>query len=134
MATVAKTPRGYRNNNPLNIRKSPQEFRGEITGEDKSFKSFSTMAYGFRAGLVILRTYIRKYKLDTIKKIINRWAPPSENDTEAYIRFVCTKTGHLPEDIIYFDMGLIPIVWAMAWQENGQPIEQSYAEDGWELI
>ncbi len=128
-------PRGYRNNNPLNIRKSLQKYVGEIQGEDRSFKSFSTMAHGFRAAFVILRTYIRRYKLDTIEKIINRWAPPSENDTGAYVRFICTKTGRRPTDIIYFSPeDLIPIVMAMAYQENGQPIERNYAEEGWELL
>jgi hypothetical protein len=128
-------PRGYRNNNPLNIRKSPQEYRGEITGEDKSFKTFSTMGYGFRAAFVIMRTYMRKYKLDTVEKIINRWAPPSENDTAGYIRFVCTHSGRKPTEVIYFTPeDLIPIVLAMAHQENGLPCERIYAEEGWELI
>lgn len=92
------------------------------------------MAYGFRAGFVILRTYIRKYRLDTIEKIINRWAPPSENDTGAYVRFVCAKTGKRPTDLVYFDESLVSVVWAMAWMENGQPIEKYYAEEGWNLL
>ena len=135
MATIAKTSRGYRNNNPLNIRKSPQKYEGEIQGEDKSFKTFKTMAYGFRAGFKILRTYIHKYKLDSIEKIITRWAPPSENDTGAYIRFVCTRTGRRPMQLIYFTpLDMIPIVLAMAEMENGLPIERLYAEEGWDLL
>ena len=128
-------PRGYRNNNPCNIRKSPQKFVGEVDGIDKSFKTFSTMAYGFRAGFVILRTYIRKYKLDTIEKIINRWAPPSENDTDNYINFVSIKANIDPYDTIYFiPDDMIPIILAMAWMENGQRAKEEDATDGWELL
>ena len=50
--------RGLRNNNPLNIRKSAEHFQGEIKGKDKSFKTFSSLPYGYRAGFVILGTYL----------------------------------------------------------------------------
>ena len=46
-------PRGLRNNNPLNIRHSADNFQGEIKGDDKSFKTFSSMPYGYRAGFVL---------------------------------------------------------------------------------
>ena len=46
--------RGLRNNNPLNIRQSGEQFQGEIKGKDKSFKTFSSLSYGYRAGFVIL--------------------------------------------------------------------------------
>jgi hypothetical protein len=77
-------PRGLRNNNPLNIRHSADRFRGEIAGTDKSFKTFSSLAYGYRAAFVILGTYLSQ-GCNTIEKIISRWAPPAENDTESYI-------------------------------------------------
>ena len=52
------------------------------------------MAYGWRAAFVILcRTYYNKYKLRTIRAIITRWAPPKENNTEAYIRRVTDRIG-----------------------------------------
>ncbi len=125
------TARGYRNNNPLNIRHNADKFQGEIQGADKAFKTFARMCDGFRAGFVIMRSYISRHQCDTIEKIITRWAPPSENDTAAYILFVCTKTGKRPTDPVYFDKTLIPIVCAMAEQENGSPPDVRDAEEGW---
>ena len=93
---------GERNNNPLNIRKVPgTHWKGEIPqstpplGGDGGglFVRFTTLEHGIRAAYQILDTYRRKYKAVCIEDIISRWAPPSENDTEAYIRSVCTLTG-----------------------------------------
>ena len=90
---------GERNNNPLNIRKVPgTHWKGElpsIQGGDGggSFVRFSSIEFGLRAAFVLLRTYSAKYHANCIRDIISRWAPPSENDTEAYIRSVCTLTG-----------------------------------------
>ena len=78
-------PRGLRNNNPGNIRVSGDLFRGEIRPSgDRSFKRFETMAYGYRAMFRILSSYHRDHKLGTIRELINRWAPPGENDTAVY--------------------------------------------------
>ena len=91
---------GERNNNPLNIRKVPgTHWKGEILpsiqGGDGggSFVQFTTLEHGIRAAYQILDTYRRKYKAVCIEDIISRWAPPSENDTRAYIRSVCALTG-----------------------------------------
>ena len=84
-----KSPRGFRNNNPGNIRQSKQRFKGEVVpSKDAAFKQFTDMAHGFRAIMCILRTYMTKYELCNIAKIITRWAPPAENDTQAYISLV----------------------------------------------
>ena len=85
-------PRGLRNNNPLNIRHNSDKFQGEIKGNDKSFKTFSSMPYGYRAGFVVLHTYL-KNGFNTIEKIIARFAPPNENNTQAYIANVERWSG-----------------------------------------
>lgn len=83
-----KNSLAIRNNNPLNIRySSGNKWIGQ-TGKNKGFAVFSDMVYGWRAAIVLLIKYQRS-GYDTIRKIVTRWAPPSENDTEAYIRFVC---------------------------------------------
>ena len=86
----SKFPRGIRNNNPLNIRRSGDKWQGLRTlQEDKAFCQFESMAYGWRAAFRLLcHTYYGKYKLRTIRDIIYRWAPPKENNTMAYIRRV----------------------------------------------
>ena len=119
-------------NNPLNIRKSNTKFIGEIESTN-AFKDFENMMFGYRAAFKNINTYITKYKVDTLEGIINRWAPPIENDTESYIKFVCSKTGFdRDKTFIKSDIDLIPLVAAMSWMENGekptiQDIEQGYS-------
>ena len=90
--------RGIRNNNPLNIRHSADRWQGAcIHQTDKSFVQFESMAYGYRAAWKVLDTYWKNFEKEkkpyTVRNIIGRWAPPSENDTEAYIRSVTSLTG-----------------------------------------
>ena len=107
-------PRGIRNNNPLNIRKSKDNWQGLRTlQEDREFCQFSSMAYGWRAAFVILcKTYYGKYKLKTIRAIITRWAPPKENNTEAYIRRVTDRIG-IGADTVLGDPQAHPAQWMM---------------------
>ena len=85
-------PRGLRNNNPGNIRNSSTEWQGEITpSKDKFFKQFTSMAYGYRAVIKLLQNYRKLYHLKTVAELINRWAPPTENKTSAYIIRVCKE-------------------------------------------
>jgi hypothetical protein len=88
---------GERNNNPLNIRKVPGvRWKGEILplkGDGGSFVRFESIEWGIRAALKILGTYRDKYAATSIREIVSRWAPPAENNTEAYIATVCRLTG-----------------------------------------
>ena len=91
-------PRGIRNNNPLNIRRSTDRWVGVREEQtDKSFVQFKSMAYGYRAAWKTLQSYYNRFcqqsKAFTVRNIIHRWAPPNENDTEAYIRTVLTLSG-----------------------------------------
>lgn len=52
---------------------------------ETAFCIFRSPAYGFRALAMLLQTYQTKYGLDTPAKIITRFAPSSENNTQAYI-------------------------------------------------
>ena len=90
--------RAQRNNNPLNIRHSADRWKGaRIVQTDKSFVQFESMAYGYRAAWKVLDTYCLTFKKErkpfTVRNIIERWAPPCENDTEAYIRTLTKLTG-----------------------------------------
>lgn len=121
--TNNKTPRGIRNNNPLNIRHSKDKWLGmDPVQGDPLFVSFIAMQYGYRAALKILRTYINKYQLCTPEKIIGRWAPPAENNTKAYIHTVCQQSGLKPTEIITMDNEhqIIALLLAMAFVETGQ--------------
>lgn len=99
------TPRGIRNNNPLNIRKNHRsKWLGEVDSldgkTDNAFCQFSSLAYGYRAAAKLLQNYQKKYKLYILEKIINRWAPPCENNTRAYASRVAQQmTRELGEHI-----------------------------------
>ncbi|VVE41462.1 hypothetical protein PMO31116_04141 [Pandoraea morbifera] len=86
-------PRGLRNNNPGNIRygKFAQD-QGAIGKDSGGFAIFQTAEDGLRALGELLRSYARR-GLNTVRGVINRWAPPSENDTGAYVGAVAKRLG-----------------------------------------
>ena len=134
-------PRGIRNNNPLNIRRSKDQWKGMAEVQnDRSFCQFETLEYGWRAAFYLLtRTYYHKYRLYTIRDIISRWAPSSENDTSAYIANVSRLTGIDPDEPIGIPSAR-PSRWmmvgaAMAIQENGTTSIDWFAMlRGWALL
>ena len=134
-------PRGIRNNNPLNIRRSKDQWQGlKKTQNDPSFCQFETFEYGWRAAFVLLtRTYYHKYRLYTIRAIVSKWAPPNENNTRAYIENVCRLTGIAPDEPLGIPSEH-PARWmlvgaAMAIQENGTEVMDWLAMlRGWEKM
>lgn len=94
--TITDYMRGERNNNPGNIRISATVWQGKVTGQDPAFETFATAEDGIRAMAKVLLTYFGKYQLNTIAKIVSRYAPPSENPTDAYIARVSAETGWSP--------------------------------------
>lgn len=132
-----KQPRGLRNCNPGNIRKNNIVYAGEIVpSQDDEFKQFVTMAYGYRAIFVLLYTYQRRYSLDTIEKMITRYAPSNENHTKAYINVVAERSCVSPQSHVTATNGdvMIPIVAAMSAVENGVDAKRAEVEEGWRLF
>ena len=133
------TPRNIRNNNPLNIRRSKDKWQGlDAKQSDSSFFKFESMEMGWRAAFVILtKTYYHKYRLFTIRKVIKRWAPSNENDTEAYIKKVSDLTG-IDSDEPLGIPSLYPSRWmalglAMAIVEGGRQPAVFPMMRGWTL-
>lgn len=90
--------RGQRNNNNLNIHHSTDRWQGaRINQTDKGFVQFTSMAYGYRAAWKVLDTYWQHFERErkpyNVRNIIARWALPTENDTEVYIRTVTRLSG-----------------------------------------
>ena len=133
-------PRGIRNNNPLNIRRSKDQWKGLAEAQtDRAFVQFKSLEYGWRAAFYLLtRTYYHKYRLYTIRTIIRRWAPSNENDTNAYIANVSKLTGIDPDEPIGIPSES-PTRWialglAMAIHENGTSSLDYFAMlRGWEI-
>lgn len=118
-----KQPRGIRNNNPLNIRKSAICWVGmdEDQSKDTEFVQFINMRYGFRAAAIVLRNYHRLYEINDIASVVSRWASKSENNTSKYIDIVCRDTGLKPDEAIDFNnpFRLAEILRSMAKVETG---------------
>ncbi|PJD67980.1 hypothetical protein B9Q37_02450 [Enterobacter kobei] len=89
--------RGIRNNNPGNLEFSKTNPWVGQTGDDGRFAKFETPEHGIRALGRNLLSYQRQ-GIDTVSDIINRWAPPSDNNnTDAYIKAVCAQLGVTPD-------------------------------------
>ncbi len=99
---LAILSRGIRNNNPGNLILTSIAWQGKIPAKsntDGKFEQFQTMELGIRAMFKDLVNDINKGK-NTVRKLINEYAPPSENNTSQYIKDVCQSIGVQPDDVI----------------------------------
>lgn len=85
---------------------------------------------------VLLDTYERRHGCDTLRKMIDRYAPPVENDTAAYVETVAKRSMVAPDSRISTDNKevMVPIVAAMSAVENGVPAVMAEVEAGWKLF
>ena len=123
-------PRGIRNNNAGNIEFNESvNWVGQV-GDDGRFIIFEAPEYGIRAIARILKTYRNKYSINTIDGIITRWAPPIENDTQAYIASVANRTG-IPAHQPLQDAQIPDVIAAIIHHENGQsPYDLAFIQYG----
>ena len=132
--------RGYRNNNPGNI-DAGSPWQGLMDRADMNAKQaaeprfcvFKAPKWGIRAMARILITYQDKHGLDTVKGIIDRWAPPVENNTKAYIEAVSKSLGVTPNqgiDVHRYDT-MVALVKAIIHHEiGGQPYTDAQIDAG----
>ena len=120
---------GTRLNNWLNIRwNEKNNWKGQI-GQESGFCIFDTVEHGLRAARIILQGYIRK-GFNTVEKIIGRFAPSVENNTESYINFVCEQTGYVRNEIL-LSPNINQILRAMAKIETGNTITDQQMIEAW---
>lgn len=115
--------RGERNNNPGNIDRNATKWQGMAEDQpDSRFIKFSDPVWGIRAIAKVLLTYQNKHGLKTVSEIINRWAPPVENNTDSYVRQVCKGLGCGPDAEIDLTDRIIlqDLVTAIIRHENGR--------------
>jgi hypothetical protein len=141
-------PRGIRSNNPGNIRVGdpwqglmPRDQMNDAQKREKEFCVFSEPKWGIRALCRLLIAYKDKHKLDTVRGIITRWAPPKgkvgsktyTQNTEAYIAQVSVALGvsDLTKiDVYQYDIAK-PLVKAIIKHENGvQPYDDDTINEG----
>lgn len=130
-------PRGIRNCNPGNIRITKDKWQGlRSVQTDKAFFQFTEMRWGYRALLRTLQNYRKRHGCLTIADFISRWAPPSENNTLAYIQSVCKQLGvpsvFVPD--IEDKETMCAFAAAISRHENGIPAVMQEIEDGWNLL
>ena len=123
--------RGVRTNNPLNLSFANQP---NAIGTDGRFAVFQTPEEGVAASVRQLQLYGQR-GLNTIDQIISRWAPPSENNTAAYIQAVAQRVGVSPnQEIDLSDPNIMRrLVNAMSVQEVGRVIPEDVLQRGVEL-
>lgn len=141
-AKKAMQSRGYRNKNPGNIDWSPaNKWQGQIgkesTGNPPRFAVFQTHEHGIRALALLLTTYQDRHNCRTIRQFIQRWAPSSENNTDAYVsqvaRHMKVEGGDYILDIHEYE-DLRPLVEAIITHElGGQPYPDSVIDEGLRL-
>jgi hypothetical protein len=85
-------PPGIALHNPGDIERAGDTFhyQGEVVpSRDPVLREFISDTWGLRAILECLLAYILKDGITTLGGAIERWAPPTENDTVAYQAAVC---------------------------------------------
>lgn len=135
MNKTKTTPRGIRNNNPLNIRIGNTWLGERMSPTDPAFEEFVAIEYGYRAAFCILRRYIRRYRKNTISAIVSTWAPASENNTQRYIDFVADRMKISPEDTIDYNdrEKMAQLVAAMQLIECGTPADMAKVMKGYDM-
>ncbi len=136
-----KDARGLRNNNPGNIRATTVDWQGEVKGTDSSFETFEAVEFGIRAIFKLMGTYYKKHGCINIRDMVNRWAPPVENDTKKYILSVLHYMSNFSdaarkevnvrgENTDPIKANLMPeFVAAIIFHENGfQPFNKEFIE------
>lgn len=114
-------PLGIRDNNPGNLRyiaNPARAWNGQI-GDNQGFGVYDTAANGVRAMSHQLQEDFANGDT-TLADLITTWAPPSENDTAAYIAAVAAQTGLDPNARLDLYPNLPAIVAAIIQHENGE--------------
>lgn len=105
---------GYKLNNPFNIR---YNYLNEWVGQlppIHGFCHFVSLEYGVRAFSLLYHTYINKYHC-TVRQFVHRFAPPTENDTNAYLRTIFRLTSFPPgycltsHDLVRFGSAVLQV-------------------------
>lgn len=120
--SVVSGVRGLRNNNPGNIERTRDRWRGMAADQssDPRFVVFDSPVWGLRALARILRKY-NSSGLTTVQAMISKWAPSTENDTSAYAAAVSRELGVSPtQPLMLTDDTMARLMAAIVRHENGQ--------------
>lgn len=119
-------PRSIRTNNPGAMNYGTFAQRAGAIGSDGRLAIFPDMATGYAAQEKLLGTYETQHGLNTVRGIVNRWAPPNvdNNSTGPYTQFVASNLGVDPDQPLTPD--LRPrLAEVMAHYEAGRPVPRA---------
>lgn len=126
-----KNTRGYRNNNPGNIRHGSKWQGLAELQRDREFCQYVSMTMGMRALCKLLNNYVKNGH-NTITKIISRYAPSNENNTKGYIATV-SQMVNIPADRVLGEVNnessvkyLAMVAAAIVVVENGDRVHFHY--------
>ena len=84
---------GLAANNPGNLRVSSIPWRGKVDVPGAQFLTFDSPTNGVRAAARLAYNYRKRYGIDTLRGLANKWAPSNENDTSKYVTDLANQTG-----------------------------------------
>lgn len=133
-------PRGIRNHNPGNLRRTADVWQGQSAAQsDPEFVQFISPRWGLRALATTLANYRRIWGLTTVRQIVSRYAPAAgagaggtyTNPTDAYVQLVASRLGvHPDEDVQVLNRDvMVPLMRAIVQMENGQDPYAHYLYD-----
>lgn len=109
---MEKIPLGIKLNNPCNICKGSQ-WKGLRQYQFPSrFCDFENHIYGIRAFLIVLRTYVVKHAIRSVRGFVNRYAPAGDgnNNPGKYAAYILNRWRTLG-----FDVSQDSLVFDKSW-------------------
>lgn len=126
-------PRNVRLNNPGNVDRTSIVWQGmSAIQADPRFITFIAPQWGFRCMARILKGDYREGAV-TVHELIDRWAPPIENDTSAYVTDVANRIHCGIDETLTLPADLLPLLKAIATHEGGCPWPDSVIQLGIDL-
>lgn len=117
------TPSPLNRNNPGNLRYDKDVvWQGQSLAYSDSFVVFYDPIMGLRAMLFVLWRYIVREGCKDITDVVTKYAPPSENDTAAYIANVSASMRITADTPLTYPQDLAGLCYAMIHQEQGKDI------------
>lgn len=108
-------------NNPLEVRALTNNAWLGSVYRDGATVVFDTLEHGVRAAAIVLMRTYRKQKINTIREIIDRWAPSVDKPSIDFCDYVSKHTNIPARSILrsrYVYAQVIYYMWAYIQQEK----------------
>jgi hypothetical protein len=129
MPNVVELPLGIRQNNPGNLRRSVGPMKAAPV--ENGFAHFESLMLGTESYFYLVEQYYRHLGLRTLPAFIERYAPASENDTQAYLVRMCQSLGLSPLSMKTIDLCLDDPWRAMDFARAQFRIESGLCPTSW---